>query len=304
MSYDVSEFTDYVARESKALTATLFTGGDTGKFARFMFGVKGKTEVPNISGAATLQKGTCKGKSGTTAIGLYEISVQPWTFYEGLCQDELQTKFPNMVLKPGSSNSDAPKDWQEQIIDVKIASIMETLELTYWQGDTAGTYTLFDGFIKQIDAATGIVDGNTSAATAITKANIIGLVDDMYVAMPTLVKRSGEGVIVLGDDAFDLYIAAQKAANLYHYDAEHDGGTLKIGGSRGVLQREFGLDGTDRMFASRGSNFVVGADQEGEEKIIDVWYDKGDDEVLMRTKAKSGVTIVNYTEIVEFTLAV
>lgn len=306
MAYDVTDFTDYIARSNEFLTATLFTGGDTAKFARFMTGIKGKTSIPHIDGAATLQKGVCKSPSGTTDIDEIFIEVTQWTYFEGFCEDDLQSKFPNTVLAPGSKNEgDTPKAWQETIIDVKVASINETLELTYWQGNTlAGSYQLFDGFIKKIDAAGDAVDGNTTNATAITKANIIGLVDDMYIASSAITKRSGELVIVLGDDAFDLFIAAQKTANQYHYSAEHDNGVYKIGGSRGTLQRVYGLDGTDRMFAARGSNFIIGADVEGEESIVDAWFDKTDDKVYLRTKAKSGAQVYNTSEIVEFTVFV
>jgi hypothetical protein len=304
MAYDVTNFTDYVARANEFLTATLFAGGDTGKFARFMAGVKGKTSVPHIGTSATLQAGNCKTPSGDTDITEVFIEVKPFTVFEGFCEDDLQTKFPNMVLAPGSSNNDAPAGWEEKIVETKVSAIQETLELTYWQGDTGGTYTLFDGFIKLIDASGVAIDGNTSAATTITKANVIDLVDAMYVASPAKVKRSGELVIAVGDDVFDLYIAAQKAANLYHYDAEHDNGVLKIGGSRGTLQRIYGLDGTDRMFAGRGSSFVVGSDVTEEENIMKIWYDETDDKVYMRSKGKAGVTIVNPEEIVEFTLSV
>lgn len=305
MSYDVTAFTDYVGRESEAITKTLFAGGDTARFARFMTGIKGSTTIPTIDGDATIQKGICKSPSGSTTVGEVKISVEPWTYYEGFCQDELQSKFPNTVLAPGSSNNDAPKGWQEKVVDVKVASINETLELTYWQGDTAGTYSLFDGFIKLIDADGTAINGNTSATTAltgITASNVIGLVDDMYTAAPAKVKRSGELVILVGDDVFDMYIGALKAANLYHYDAEHDNGVLKIGGSRGTLQRVYGLDGTDRMFASKGSNFVAGMDVEDEEDIIKIWYSEDDDKTYFRTKAKSGAQVVNVDEIVEFTL--
>lgn len=304
MAYDVTEFTDYVNRESEALTATLFAGGDTARFALYMAGIKGSTTVPNISGGATIQAGFCKTPSGDTVVSEVTINVAPFTVFEGYCEDDLQSKFPNMVLAPGSSNHDAPSGWQEKIIEVKTASINEQLELLYWQGDKAGALSLFDGFIKRIDASGLAVDGNTTAATAITPANVISLVDNMYISSPAKIKRSGELVITVGDDVFDMYIAAQKTANLYHYDAEHDNGVFKIGGSRGTLQRVYGLDGTDRMFASKGSNFVVGSDVEGEEKIMKVWYDETDDKVYMRVKGKAGVQITNPEEIVEFTLSV
>lgn len=304
MSYVVTNFTDYVGRENAFLTATLFSGGDTGKFARFMTGVKGKDSIPKIDGEATIQKGTCKTASGTTTVTEYFIEVVQWEYYEGFCQDDLQKKFPNTVLAPGSSNADSPPQWEETVVDVKVASIQKTMELTYWQGDTAGTYTLFDGYIKKIDADGNAIDGNTTSATAITKANVIGLVDDMIVASPTDVKEADDYQVLVGNDVFDMYIAALKTANNFHYSADNDGSTYMIGGSGKMLRKVRGLDGTSRMFAGRGSNFVVGMDVEDEQTIMKIWYSEDDDKVYFRTKAKSGVTPINIAELVEFTVTV
>jgi len=302
MAYDVSAFTDYVGRENDFLTSTLFSGGDTGKFARFMTGVKGKTSIPKIDGDATIQKGTCKTASGDTDITEYFIEVEQWEYFEGFCEDDLQNKFPNTVLAPGSSNSDAPPQWQEKVVDVKVASIQKTLELTYWQGDTAGTYTLFDGFLKLIDADGNAVDGNTTSATAITAANVVGLVDAMINASDVDVKEADDFAVLVGNDTFSLYIQALKTANNYHFSPENDGQTYMIGGSNIVLRKVRGLNGTDRMFAGRGSAFVVGMDVEAEEEIFNIWFSEDDDLLYFRTKAKSGVVPVNIDEIVEFTL--
>ena len=302
MAYDVSAFTDYVGRENDFLTSTLFSGGDTGKFARFMTGVKGKTSIPKIDGDATIQKGTCKTASGDTDITEYFIEVAQWEYFEGFCEDDLQNKFPNTVLAPGSSNSDAPPQWQEKVVDVKVASIQKTLELTYWQGDTDGTYTLFDGFLKLIDADGNAVDGNTTSATAITAANVVGLVDAMINASDVDVKEADDFAVLVGNDTFSLYIQALKTANNYHFSPENDGQTYMIGGSNIVLRKVRGLNGTDRMFAGRGSAFVVGMDVEAEEEIFNIWYSEDDDLLYFRTKAKSGVVPVNIDEIVEFTL--
>ena len=69
MALDISNFSDYVGKESNALTKTLFAGGDAGNFAMFMANVKGSTKVPHISGGANLQSGSCATPSGTTVIG-------------------------------------------------------------------------------------------------------------------------------------------------------------------------------------------------------------------------------------------
>lgn len=305
MAYDLTNFSDYIGRENEVLTATLFAGGDTAKFARYMSGIKGSTEIPQISGGSKLQAGSCPTPDGSTAGDLVTISVKPFTVYESFCQDDLQTKFPNMVLAPGSNNADAPKEWEEALVDTKLADIAEQLELLYWQGDTAGAeHTLFDGFIKKIDAEATVVDGNTSGATGITKANVRGLVEDMRVAAPAKVKRDRDFTILVGDDVFDMYIQAEKDANLYHYAPEHDEGVYRIGGSGATLMRVYGLDGTDRMFASVGRNFVVGSDLENENQVADMFYDQVSDKTFLRVKAKSGVQIVNPSEIVEFTLGV
>ena len=302
MAYNVTNFSDYVARESKTLTKTLFVGGDTGKFAMAMGGIKGSTTVPHVSGT-TLQGGSCPSPSGTSTVTEVTITVAPFTVFEGYCQDDLQDKFPNTVLAPGSNNHDAPAEFEEALVAEKIAATQETLELTYWQGNTAsGSYKLFDGFIKKIDAASGPIDGNTGSVTSLTKANIISVIDAIRVAAPAKVKRNKNFSILVGDDVFDMYIAALKAANLYHYSAEHDNGVLKLGGSQGTLYRVYGLDGTDRIFASVGSNFVIGSDVEDENKVADVFYDQTDDKVYLRIKGKAGVAIANPSEIVEFTL--
>lgn len=268
-----------------------------------MGGVKGSTSVPHIGDSATLQGGTCNTPSGDTVLNEVKISVEPFTVFEGFCQDDLQNKFPNTVLAPGSNNHDMPSEMEARIIETKVSKINEVLEQTYWQGtEGSGSFPLFDGFIELIDASGVAIDGNTGSETAITVSNVIGIIDAMRVAAPAKVKRSKDFVIAVGDDVFDMYIAAQKAANQYHYSAEHDEGTYKIGGSQGTLQRVYGLDGTDRMFASVGSNFIIGADVEDEKDVADVWYDQTDDKVYLRFKGKAGVQINNPSEIVEFTL--
>lgn len=305
MAYNMTNFSDYIGREKDVLTALLFAGGDTAKFARYMSGIKGSTEIPHLSGVATIQSGTCAAPSGSTSGDLVTLAVKAFTVYEEFCQDDLQSKFPNTVLAPGSNNADTPKEWEQALVDTKLASISEQLEMIMWQGDTAGgTYTLYDGFLKKIDAEVSVVDGNTSGATAITKANVVGLVDDMRSAAPAKVKRNKDFSIMVGDDVFDMYIAAEKAANLYHYKPEHDEGVYKIGGSGASLIRVYGLNETNRMVASVGQNFVVGSDLENEDQVADMWYDKTSDKTYLRVKGKSGVEIVNPSEIVEFTVGI
>lgn len=364
MAYDVTAFSDYIARETKALTKTLFIGGDTGKFSTLQAGIKGSMKIPLITGTTVLQEGNCPTPSGDDVIGEVTISVEAFTVYKSYCQEDLETKLPNQVIGAGSNHSDTLKPFEENIVDIMFAGINKTLELTYWQGtDGSGSYPLFDGYIAQIDAeltantvtaaagftvgrvyqisvvgttdfqaigasadtvgivftATGAgsgtgsaldvaaapVDGNPTgiaAGTGIILANVVGITEGMFKAASVDVKRSDDFVILVGDDVFDLYIEQLKILNLFHYNAEHNDGVYKVGGSGATIQRVRGLDGTSRLFAGRGASFIVGADQDGEENAADVWYDKTDDKMYIRVKAKAGAQVSNPEEMVEFTL--
>ncbi|ORL45398.1 hypothetical protein [Zunongwangia atlantica] len=305
MAYDLTNFNDYIARQKEVLTATLFSGGDTGKFARFITNVKGSTEIPYLFSEANPQAGTCVNPTGDVTGETITLSVKPYTEHKTWCNDDLQTKFPATELAPGSMNNDAPKAWEEALIDSELASVQKFLELTRWQGDTAGSnYTLFDGFIKKIDANSDVVDGNTTSATEITIDNVRDLVDEMRDAAPIDVRESESFVILVGNEIFDLYIKAEKKANLYHYEPEHKNGEYRIGGSGATLMKVRGLAETKRMFASIGSNFVVGVDSEADAENIKMVLDEVTDKTHLKIRGKDGVQIVNPQEIVEFTLSV
>lgn len=304
MAYDVTNFNDFIARESKPLTKALFMGDNTGLYSRVMTNVKGSTSVPHIGGEAVLQKGNCKTPSGTSTITEVILTVQPLVFAESVCTDDLQDKFPNTVLASGSNTEgDQPKEFEDVYIEQKISSIGKTLAMTYWQGNvSSGSYQSFDGFIKKIDAGSPI-EGNTSSATAITKANVLGLVEDLITETPVDVQESEWFTIYVGIDTFNKYISALKAANLYHFDPRNSNKVYQIEEFNATLVGVRGLSGTDRMFAGSAMDFVIGNDLPEDEKVMKVIYDETDDTTVFRTKLKAGITLANIDEIVEFTVS-
>lgn len=306
MAYDVTNITDKIGKVGGVLTSTLYAGGDTSKFARYIHNVKGKTTITALESEAVLQKGNCVPPSGDVSGKEYDLEVVQLTNFKSFCTDDLMNKFPYQELAPGSYSNQAPKDWEDKMIESEMASINKQLEMNFWQGDVAGaTYTAFDGYIKKIDASSEAIDGNTSAATSITVANVMDLIEDLIDATPVDVREADDFVIVVGKDTFRKYSRALKNANLYHHSVEDvKNGEYYVDGSSARLISVRGLEGTDRMFATRGSHFIVGDDLADEEQKVDFIYDEVTQLNHIRTKFKAGVTIVNPDEIVEFTLSV
>ena len=199
--------------------------------------------------------------------------------------------------------------FEEQIGNEKASRITKLLEVAMWQGDTATSNTnpntnRFDGFNKIIDAASAsTVAGNTSSATAITVANVEGLVDDIYNVIPADIADAEDLVLFVGIDTFKKYTTALRASNLFHYAADSEGMEIMIPATNIKMIGVGGLSGTNRMFLSRLSNLFVGTDLANEEEEYRFWYSQDNDEVRFRATMKYGVQIAFPDQLVQFTLA-
>ena len=95
-------------------------------------------------------------------------------------------------------------------------------------------------------------------------------------------------------------MVALKNANLFHYTSSE--GETKLYGTNVNINAEFGLNGTNRMFLSYDSNYVVGmdADSDGEftSRVDPVTLKK----VLVDSNFRRGTQIQFVEDVVEFTL--
>jgi hypothetical protein len=166
---------------------------------------------------------------------------------------------------------------------------------------------LCDGIIYQADNvwSASTVDGNTSSATAITASNIIGLVDDVTAVVPTDILGLSDLYLFVGYDVYRTYALALRNANLFHYTgAENQGEDFSqmVPGTNVRVVAVRGLNGTDRMFLTNGSNLYFGTDLLSDAEEFKIFYDMNDDEVRFRAKWKQGVQAAFPEFIVQFTL--
>jgi hypothetical protein len=311
MAFNVSALSNYTNEQSTELVLKSLFGGKTAATlqaaGQVQVGVKSAEALNILTSDVYFQADGCGyTASGNTTFTQRNITVGKIKVEETLCPKTLEAKWMQTQIAPGSP-TEVP--FEVQIGTDKSNNIAKLLEVAMWQGDTATSNTnpntnRFDGFTKIIDAASAsTVAGNTSSATSITIANVDDLIDNIYNVIPADISEADDLVLWVGIDTFKKYTTALRNNNLFHYAADSEGMELIIPATNIKMIGVGGLNGTNRMFCGRLSNFFVGTDLANEEEEYKFWYSQDNDEVRFRATMKYGVQIAFPDQIVQFKLS-
>lgn len=311
MAFNVTGLTNYTNEQSTELVIKSIFGGKTAALlqaaGQVQVGIKTAEALNILSSDVYIQADGCGySPSGTTTFSQRNISVAAMKVEETLCPKKLEEKWMQTQIAPGSAK-DIP--FEAQIGEEKAAKIAKALEIAVWQGDTATGNTnpntnRFDGFIKIIDAASATtITGNSSSATAITVANVEGLIDDMYNLIPADIADAEDLTLFVGMDTFKKYTTALRNANLFHYAVEAANMEMVIPATNVKMVAVGGLNGTNRMFLARLSNMYIGTDLLNEFENYEIFYSRDNDEVRFRAAIKMGVQFAFADQIIRFKLA-
>ena len=316
MSFSVGSLTNYTKENEALLVTSSVLGAKTAALIKsagnVMVGVKSAETINIMDTDAFFQAGgTCGwNASGTTSFTQRTVTVGKIKVQEALCPKTLESKYLQKALPTGSTYDSIP--FEQEFTDKKAKTIASQLETAIWQGDTAsanGNLNKFDGLIKLIGAASGVVDANVSGfvsgapLTSITPTNVISLIDGVYRAIPAKVVAAEDMVIVCGMDTFRTYTIALKNANMFNYafDGKADSEFVLPGTSIKVVALQ-GLNGTNDIYAMRLSNLFLGTDLLNEEEKFEIFFAKEADEVRFAAEFKMGVNIAFPDEIVKVTI--
>ena len=311
MAFNVTGLTNYTNELSTELVVRSLFGSKTAAVlqaaGQVQVGVKSAEALNILASDVFFQADGCGyTASGNTTFSQRVITVGKIKIEETLCPKTLEAKWLQTQMVPGSPTS---IPFEEQIGQEKASRIAKLIEVSMWQGDTVTSNTnpntnRFDGFNKIIDAASAsTVSGNTSAATAITVANVEDLIDDMYNVIPADIADADDLVLFVGIDTFKKYTTALRASNLFYYAADSEGMEIMIPATNVKMIAVGGLNATNRMFLARLSNLFVGTDLANEEEELKFWYSEDNDEVRFRASFKYGVQIAFPDQLVQFKLA-
>lgn len=310
MSLNVSGLAVYTDQNKLPLIKKSVLGGRTLQFITVQPDIKSSAAINIIDSTLSLQAGGCGwNAAGTTALTQRNIDVCAVKINESICLDTLESYYTQMMMNPGSYNTDIP--FEQIFAEEKADKIQALVDDYIWKGGSPsfGAYSLCNGFIHLFEntAASGsTVAGNTTSATAITAANVIGLVDAISAVVPADIIDAEDLVLFMGYDTYRTWALALRNANLYHYtgaESQGDGFTQIIPGTNIKVVAVRGLNSTNRMYLSRGANMYFGTDLLNDFENFSIFYSEDNDEVRFRFKGKMGVQVAFPGFVVAFKLA-
>jgi hypothetical protein len=314
MAFNVSALADYTEQNEDLLVTSSVLGAKTASLIKsagnVMVGVKSSETINIMDTDAIFQSGASCGfnASGSTSFTQRTVTVGKIKVNESLCPKDLEAKYLQKALPTGSMYDAIP--FEQEFSNKKAKRIAAQLETAIWQGDTSSVnvnLNKFDGLLKLVNAASGVVDANVSAfisgapLASITAANVISIFDGVYRAIPAQIVSADDVVIFCGMDTFRTYTIALKNANMFHYtvDVKADNEFVLPGTTIKVIAVQ-GLNGTNDILAGRLSNLFLGTDLLNEEEKFEIFYAKEADQVRFVSEFKMGVNFAFPDELVKF----
>ena len=314
MAFNVDALAAYTEQNEALLVTSSVLGAKTASLIKsagnVMVGVKSAETINIMDTDAVFQAGGSCGfnASGSTSFTQRTVTVGKIKVNEALCPKDLESKYLQKALPTGSMYDSIP--FEQEFTEKKAKRIAAQLETSLWQGDTTSVnvnLNKFDGLVKLVGAASGVVDANVSAfisgapLAAITAANVVSIFDGVYKAIPATIVSYDDVVIVCGMDTFRTYTIALKNSNLFHYqiDVKADNEFVLPGTTIKVVALQ-GLNATNKVYAMRLSNLFLGTDLLNEEEKFEIFYAKEADQVRFVSEFKMGVNFAFPDEIVKF----
>jgi len=304
--FDVSALSNYTDQTSKDLLTAAQFKAETGALATPYPGVRSAATLQLLATDAIPQDGAACGfnASGSATFTQRTLTTAAIAIQDNLCPRTLETKWTQLLLKAGQNYTE--NDIPKMIMDNLVEMINKRLEVADWQGDTtSGSAYLqrYDGLIKIINAASGVV---TATASTFNATNAIAIMNNMVLNIPAALKGDPSFTFCMGYDAAEVYRQAVITANLFHYNPGSQADDLYVVGSIYKIKPLHGLDGLyvtagqSCVFGFRWSNVFLGVDMMNEEETAKLWYSMDFDLVKYSFRFRRGWQVAYPSEIVKY----
>lgn len=308
---DVSNLVDYVEQNKQDIIHASVLGAQTLTYPiDIITGVKYQEQFNFMAITAPFQSGaTCAfNSSGTTTFTKTVLTVLDVKVQQDYCPKQLEAKYTQKFLRPGAHQEELPL--AQFITDYVNQLIAAQMEQAIWQGDTTnpGMNNLkhFDGLIKKIDAASPVY---ATATAAISKANVLGVIEEMYTLIPAQILNK-ELVLIVGKSTFQKINLALAALNYFHvpvsvgmnqWEMTYPYFNLKVVAVDG-LSNITGTAGSykDRMVLTYWDNLAFVTDLQNDSETVELWYSSDDRVIKTSYEWKAGTGVKFGSEIVTY----
>lgn len=316
MAFDVTGPSAYTEQNAdKIVRAAIFETNTLKLGVDIMAGIKSSETINVLSSTGAFQSssGCSYATSGTTVFTQRTLTVVRIKSQETFCPNDLESIYTQKKLTKGD-RYDQLAYWKEILAD-KIANINKNLEYALWKGDDGGTMAafpnqkLFDGWLRVIDDASGVVAATTQAS--ISTSTVRGIFEDIYSKIPAdLIGNAEMPIAFCGWDTFRTLMTKLTTDNLYHYttDGPAKAGEIMYPGTNLKIVATHGLDTVtghpagknNRVICTRPSNLVFGTDLTDEYEKPEVWFSQDDRNIKTHFGFKAGCQIKFPGEIVQY----
>ena len=186
--------------------------------------------------------------------------------------------------------------FEEDFVSAVIENVKAAIEVAIWNGDTASdnaNLNKFDGLLKILGAAEGIVNVNYADGATVTS-----VVAQVFEAIPAKVYGKPDVAIMMGTDMYRQYVNELVAQNLFHYNPGTPIDEVILPGTNVKVVGLAGLDNTGTIVAGSLSNFFYGVDMMNDEEKFELWYSQDFREFRLAIEFNAGVQVAFPDEIV------
>lgn len=309
MAFDLTALSAYIEDQDFPLIAQMQAVGGLAERANIQTGIKGSSHLQFLSTDVVFQADACsRTGADTTTFTQRTITVGAIQINEDLCVKDLNGFWTQTMVQKGAAGEEViPGDIERVWMEKKMNAVQNQLTISDFQGDTlsaTNNLSYYDGLLKLVDADGTTIAGNTGSVAAITSANVLDVLDDMWALIPDNISEATDLTLWVPTSVYKNYVIALKNANLFHFKGED--GIETLYGTSVRIQKTVGLPGAagdERMILTRDSNITIGMDGDSDEDNLDVWYSKDDRVNKMNITFKRGVQYAFGNEIVEYTSA-
>ena len=278
MGFNISGLSSYVANIDPALFTKSVAGAKTAQdliaAGSVVFG-KGKVGIRTMALDANFQSGddSCaRNASGDITLADTSMDIVRIKDEKNLCFQDLENTYyalsVNGSIQPSEEGPNA--DFANAIVNLRVSKIAEANERALWISDTGLTasfgsdYTNFNkynGILKQVATASGVIALTASGSTLVEK------MQNAVLTMPVKVYSQPDFRLAVGEDVYNEYLVALANKNIFRPTTD-----TSVFGTMAKFWVVPGLNGTRKIVGIRLSNLRLGMASQADLDRVDLEY--------------------------------